>query len=118
MSISQLLLIFLTVIAISAGQILFKLTANEMHLHLSFSSFLTNILNIKLLIALIVYAIATVLWLIVLKLTPLRIAYPFMGLSFICVSILASIFLGETIHWQTFAGALLIFCGIWLASSS
>jgi undecaprenyl phosphate-alpha-L-ara4N flippase subunit ArnE len=92
MTIYQLLLILLTVLALSAGQVLFKLAANEMHF--SFSNLLTNILNVKLLIALFVYAIDTVLWLIVLKLIPLRIAYPFAGLAIIFVLIFY-----ENISW-------------------
>ncbi len=115
MSFLQFLLIILTVLALSAGQVLFKLTAAD--LQLSLDHFLASFLNMKLFIALLIYAIATVLWLIALKLTPLKVAYPFMGLAFIFVPIFSRIFLGEAMHWQNFAGAVLILCGIWIASS-
>jgi multidrug transporter EmrE-like cation transporter len=115
MQIYQLLLIFITVIAMAAGQILFKLAANEMQL--SLGGFLKSLLNIKLIIALFIYAFSTVLWLIVLKLTPLRVAYPFLGLTFMFVPVFSRLFLGEAIHWQNFAGVALICLGIWITSS-
>jgi len=113
MSLYQFIFIILTVAALSAGQILFKMAATGMDF--STGGFVSSLLNIKLIIALIVYFIATIMWLIVLKDTPLRIAYPFVSLAFIIVPILAHFVLGESINWNTFAGAGLIAVGVWVS---
>jgi drug/metabolite transporter (DMT)-like permease len=106
----QFVLIILTVAALSAGQMLFKMAATSMEF--SSAGFVDSLLNTKLIVALIVYFVATIMWLIVLKVTPLRIAYPFVSLAFIVVPILAHYVLGESINWNTFAGAALIGAGV------
>lgn len=113
MSFFQLAFILLTVAALSAGQILFKLASES----ISFSGpgLLAGLLDLRLLIALCVYGVATVMWLAVLKMTPLRLAYPFVALAFVIVPILAHFILGEKVAWNTFAGALLIGLGVWLS---
>jgi drug/metabolite transporter (DMT)-like permease len=113
MSLAQLSFIFLTVIALSAGQILFKMAASS--LEFSAVGFINNLLNIKLIIALVVYFFATIMWLFVLKDTPLRVAYPFVALAFFIVPVLAHFLLGESINWNTFAGAAFIAIGVWVS---
>lgn len=110
MSWLQLGLTVLTVLALSVGQVLFKLAAAN--LEFSASGLLKSLFNPKLLLALVIYAIATAMWLVVLKMTPLRIAYPFIAMAFIFVPILSYYILGEQLHWSTFAGAALIFAGV------
>jgi drug/metabolite transporter (DMT)-like permease len=113
MSILQVIFIVLTVIALSAGQILFKLAAPN--LVFTPSGLIGSLLNYKLLIALLVYFFATVMWLFVLKGTPLRIAYPFAALAFFVVPMLSHFLLGEPLNWNTFAGAAVIALGVWLS---
>lgn len=113
MSLLQFVFIVLTVIALSVGQILFKLAASD--IEFSITGFINSLLNIKLVIALVVYFIATIMWLFVLKATPLRVAYPFAALAFFIVPMLAHFLLGESINWNTFAGAGLIAIGVWVS---
>jgi|LSQX01.2.fsa_nt_gb drug/metabolite transporter (DMT)-like permease len=113
MSWLQLTLTILTVMALSAGQVLFKLASED--LKLSVSGLLPSLLSTKLILALFIYGVATVMWLVVLKIAPLRIAYPFIAMAFIFVPILAHFILGEQLHWNTFAGALLIVAGVWVS---
>ena len=113
MALSQFIFIVLTVIALSVGQILFKIASSS--LEFSIAGILGGILNTKLIIALIVYFFATVMWLFVLKSTPLRIAYPFAALAFVIVPIFAHLFLGESLDWNTFAGAGIIAVGVWVS---
>jgi drug/metabolite transporter (DMT)-like permease len=113
MSLTQLSFILLTVIALSAGQILFKMAASSFEF--SVAGLINGLLNIKLIIALVVYFSATIMWLLVLKATPLRLAYPFFGLAFFLVPILAHFVLGETINWSTFAGGALIALGVFVS---
>jgi undecaprenyl phosphate-alpha-L-ara4N flippase subunit ArnE len=113
MPLSQLSFIFLTVTALSAGQILFKMAASSFEF--SVAGFISSLVNIKLILALVVYFFATIMWLFVLKATPLRIAYPFAALAFFAVPILAHFLLGESLNWNTFAGAALIAIGVYVS---
>lgn len=106
-------LIILTVITLSAGQILFKMAASGFEI--SVAGLVKSLLNAKLIIALVVYFFATIMWLLVLKATPLRVAYPFAALAFVIVPILSHLLLGESIKWNTFAGAGLIAIGVWVS---
>lgn len=114
MSLMQVTFIILTTIALSAGQVLFKLAAATFDV--STGHWLGSLLNTKLLIALVVYFFATIMWLLVLRVTPLRVAYPFAALAFFLVPVFAHFFLGEDIRWNTFAGAGLIGCGVWVST--
>ncbi len=114
MSLTHLAFIILTVIALSAGQILFKIAASTFEF--SAEGFINSLFNIKLILAFAVYFIATIMWLFVLKDTPLRVAYPFVALAFFIVPTLAHFVLGENINWNTYAGAFLIAVGVWVSA--
>jgi len=113
MSISQVVFISLTVIALATGQILFKLASSSVEF--SMAGLMNAMVNVKLIVALVVYAGATVLWLFALKTTPLSIAYPFTAMAFFIVPVLAHFFLNEALSWNTFAGAALIAAGVWVS---
>jgi drug/metabolite transporter (DMT)-like permease len=115
MSFVQFAFIILTTVALAVGQVLFKVAARTFQT--SPAHWLENFLNVRLLLALAVYFIATVMWLLVLKVTPLRIAYPFAALAFVLVPLLAHFFLRESLTWNTFAGAALIALGVWVSVS-
>jgi drug/metabolite transporter (DMT)-like permease len=110
MSKSQLVLILLTVLLLSIGQILFKLSANDLDIRL-----LSSFFKFKLFFALSVYFLATILWLIVLRGISLNLAYPFASLGFVIVPVLSYFFIGEQITYNTFLGAIFIFIGIWIS---
>ena len=114
MSLMQFTFIILTTIALSVGQVLFKVAATTFDV--SSGHWMSNLFNTKLLIALAVYFFATIMWLLVLRVTPLRIAYPFAAVAFFLVPVFAHFFLGEEIGWNTFAGAGLIGCGVWVST--
>lgn len=109
-TISRILLILFTVLLLSTGQILFKMAAKD--IVLTASGILPSLVSVKLVIALFVYFIATLLWLIVLKDTSLRVAYPFAALAFFFVPAMAYFVLGETVSWNTFIGAFIIAIGV------
>lgn len=113
MSSSQSIPIILAVLTLSAGQILMKLAA--MSVVWRPADFLASLLGIEVLIALLVYGLATLMWLYALKSTPLRIAYPFMALAFIFVPVLGHFLLGERMGINTFIGAILIAIGVWVS---
>ena len=111
---SQLILILLTVLALSAGQVLFKLAAEQ--ITLSPDGWLLTFPVFKLSAALIIYVVATGMWLAVLHQTPLRVAYPYAALVFVLVPLFAHFLLGEAIHWNTLVGAVVILTGVWISA--
>ncbi len=113
MSFFQISFIILTIVFLSSGQILFKAASYKLEFSLNgISSFL----NFNLIGALIIYFLATVMWLMVLKITPLRIAYPYMALAFVFVPLMSHYFLGENLQTNTFLGSALIIAGVFISS--
>jgi drug/metabolite transporter (DMT)-like permease len=109
----QLFLTVLTVLAMSAGQILFKLAARKM---LAGESWASQIMfNPYLWVALLVYLSATALWVALLRQIPLHIAYPFVALAFVLVPIMGHLILNEPLRWHSVLGALVIVLGVWIA---
>jgi drug/metabolite transporter (DMT)-like permease len=98
------------VLAISSGQLLFKVSAGAIS-HTS----LRDIVQLpSLLGALTIYGVATAGWIWQLQHIELSRAYPFMALSFVIVPLLSVLVLKETIHTGYWAGTLMIIGGILL----
>jgi drug/metabolite transporter (DMT)-like permease len=76
MSIFNLILILICVFGIACGQILFKLASGFFPKSLAFNELLSFALNRYFLSALVIYGLATILWIYALKLVPLNVAYP------------------------------------------
>ena len=112
MSISQIIFILITVVLLSIGQVLFKFAAMDMK-----NIDIFSLLNPKLILALCVYCIATLVWIGVLRFTPLRLAYSFIALTFLIVPLLSWFWLNEPININTFVGAAVILIGIWISVS-
>lgn len=115
MSVPTLLLILFTTLALSAGQILFKLAAID---STGAQSALHLLTSWKMILALAVYGIATLAWVYALRSVPLTIAYPFVALAYVIVPVLAHFFLGEVISLRTIAGAAFIVFGVWLSATA
>ena len=112
MSNSQIFLILLTVVLLSIGQVLFKLAAMDIK-NVSFFS----LLQPKLILALCLYGIATIMWVGVLRHTPLRLAYPFIALAFLIVPVLSWLWINEPISVNAFVGGAVILIGVWISVS-
>ncbi len=113
---THLLLTLLTVLAMSAGQILFKMAAQDMAQPASWVQQL--LLNPKLWLALLVYGGATLAWVMLLRQVPLNVAYPFVALAFLVVPLLSHWLLGEPLRWQSLVGAAVIVVGVWISVSA
>ena len=114
MTFTQLALTLACVVAIAGGQILFKLAARAGEANAA--SFPWDIVNAWLIVALVVYGAATLLWVWLLKSLPLNVAYPFVGFAFVIVPVLAALLLGETLDWRHLAGGGLIAAGVAVSS--
>ena len=106
-------LTLLCVTGIACGQLLFKQAATA---STALAGWHGLMINGWLWAALVLYAAMTLLWIWVLRHAPLHVAYPFMGLAFLIVPVLAWALLGEPLTWQTLAGGGLILAGVTLAS--
>jgi drug/metabolite transporter (DMT)-like permease len=115
MNIRLIFFTLLCVLSISTGQLLFKKAASSLPITPSISSLL---FNGWLIFSLIIYMLTTFGWIWILRQAPLHLVYPFMGLAFLIVPVLAWLFLNEPLHWRTLVGGLLIMVGVAFASSS
>ncbi len=113
MSFQNAVLLALNVLALSVGQVLFKLAARGLD---GTEPLLRQVLLNKYLVAaLVVYGLATGLWVALLRQVPLHVAYPFVALAFFFVPVMAHWVLDEPLRWQTLAGAAVIFVGVWVS---
>lgn len=104
-----------TVILLSIGQVLFKFASGK--INLEENGIVKGLLfNPALIIALCVYAIATIAWVIVLSRVELRVAYPYAALAFLIVPTLSYLFLGEEFSIKTYIGGFIILAGVYVSS--
>jgi drug/metabolite transporter (DMT)-like permease len=97
------------VLLISVGQLLFK--AVGLAIEEEGTVFAWRPASLGSLAA-ILYVCATVVWIWLLRVVPLTKAYPFMAMSFVLVSALSALFLGERVSLQYAIGATLVIAGV------
>lgn len=107
MSATSFALLLATIALLAVGQVLFKQAAAGLDLR----DPLTLVTGWTL-AALCIYAVATLAWMVVLSRVPLTVAFPFYGLTFIAVPLLAAIFLGEPLTARRVLGGAIILVGI------
>lgn len=73
---------------------------------------LTVLLHPWIVVGLLLYGGAALVWLLVLSRVEVSLAYPFVGLGFVVTMFLASAFLGEAVSAGRVAGTLMIAAGI------
>ena len=110
-----LIAMLVTVVSISAGQVLFKTAAGRANA--ANSMLAPDVLGI-LLAAVTLYGGATLVWVYVLRHVPLSAAYVFMSLSFVIVPILSWLLFKENLTARYFMGMALIVAGILLSISA
>lgn len=105
-------LALLTACSMACGQILFKLGSKNWSggsiLEWAWS-FMTNPF---LVVAVFLYAFTILIWIYVLRILPLSIAYPITALSYVIVPVISYFFLQEKISVQTFLGSTFIIVGV------
>jgi drug/metabolite transporter (DMT)-like permease len=115
MSLSSHLLAVLCASMIAAGQVLFKLTADAIRLT-GTPWHAAPLMTAAL--ALAIYGLATLLWIMLLQHVPLSRAYPYMALSFVLVAAASALLLGERIGVGQMAGFGLIVAGFLVVARS
>ena len=97
---------------LAGGQVLLKLAlATSGPFHWSWSFFKAQLTNWWFLGCGISFAVATVLWLYILKHFPFSIAYPLSSLSYLFGMFAALLIFHEHVDWTQWVGVLLIMGG-------
>jgi drug/metabolite transporter (DMT)-like permease len=110
---TSFMLLLLTVVGISSGQILFKKGA--LGLANGFKPW-ELLFSIHIVAGLIIYGVSTVIWIYLLREVPLSRAYPVFALSFVIVPIISWFLFKETVDKTYFAGILFIVIGVILTT--
>lgn len=101
-----ILLVLFCALLGATGQIFFKLGSQN------FNFDLTLLTNWKLLIGLVLYGVATIIFIYALKFGNLSILYPIIATSYIWVAIFSVLFLNESFSPYKWIGVLLLIVGI------
>ena len=115
-----ILLLLLSVLSASAGQVFFKkgvLATGEVTLRTSVIGELVHLVFQPVVFSgLILYVVSTILWLLALSKTTLNFAYPFTALTFILVMLSSRVIFLESIPTLRYFGIALVILGILLSS--
>lgn len=99
-------------ILLSIGQLLFKRAALQVADETAVAAILKLSLSPTLWAALVLYGLATILWVLILRTVPLSLAYPFFALGFVLLPIFSWWLFDERLGWALFAGTALIVLGV------
>lgn len=112
MTLKGFLLLLATVTCTVSGQILMKRGVNSL-----------SVLGLKnalgqpaIIIGGICYISGFLIWLNVLKILPLSIAYPFSSISYVAIIFASALFLGEALNLYKLIGMLCICAGVFFIS--
>jgi drug/metabolite transporter (DMT)-like permease len=112
MSTKGLMLVLACVVLIGGGQVLFKLAAVQWRVDAGAWVALRSLLSPAFVVALIVYGLATLLWVYALRTVPLSLAFPLYALTFLLVPVLAHFVGGEPLSMNTLIGGAIIVAGV------
>jgi drug/metabolite transporter (DMT)-like permease len=100
-------------VTLAGGQVLFKLAALRFSLASRWTdNVLSLLLNPYLVLAVLLYALLSVVWVWVLTFVPLSIAYPFVALTFVLTVASGALFFGEPVTARLVLGGLMIIGGL------
>ena len=112
MPVRALLLTLLCVALLAAGQMLFKIAATQWRIDGWTWATVRGFLSPSLLMALTLYAVATILWVFILRTVPLNLAFSVYALVFLLVPVSAHFILDESLTLKTLVGAAIIVLGV------
>lgn len=97
-----------------AGQLLWKIGVDQKTIFKgSITNILFNLITSKYIIGgLVIYAVATVLWLYLLSKFDLNYIYPIVSLSFVMAALVAHFILKENVPFNRWVGVVIITIGV------
>ena len=100
-------------VALAGGQVLFKLAALRFTPAARWSdNVMALALNPYLVVAVLLYALLSVVWVWVLTFVPLSIAYPFVALTFVLTVAAGALLFGEAVTVRLVLGGVMIIAGL------
>lgn len=115
-------LILLSVFAGVAGQTVIKIGVSQPGAAEAAAGFLPLVMMILrsplVLLGLVLYGLGALAWIAVLARVDLSVAYPFLAMNFILVTVSSQFFLGESVPALRWLGVLVICSGIFLVARS
>jgi len=105
------ILLIINVLLLLTGQTVWKIGLDKLG-GLRMDNLVQVLYSPLILLGIVIYGIATVLWLAVLSRLPLSIAYPLQSLAFVLGLAVAFFLFHEVVPLNRWIGALIIICGI------
>jgi len=100
-------------VVLAGGQVLFKLAALRFTPAARWTDNVVSLaLNPYLVIAVLLYALLSVVWVWVLTFVPLSIAYPFVALTFVLTVASGALLFGEPVTVRLMLGGAMIIAGL------
>jgi len=116
-----LVLVMISVILGSFGQIYLKkgLSVSPLQASDLFSiRIFKSLFQRDVLVGVLLYAISTLVWFMVLSKAQLSYAYPLIGLGYALTALLAKLYFGEQVSLMRWLGIAIIICGAFLVTRS
>lgn len=105
------LLLFINIVMLVSGQVLWKIGVSKIHLQLSAKGVMEAVFNPYIFCGGIIYIFATAIWLYLLSKAPLSKIYPLQSLCYVFGAIAGVIFFKEGFNLNRTVGLILIFGG-------
>lgn len=116
LTITQILLLLGYAVAMAGGQLIFKLAANRATPDGSLTDRVFGLINLYFVLAVLLYAVLSVLWVWILTFTPLSRAYPFVALAFAITPVFGVLIFAEPLSTKLLIGIGLILCGLFFVA--
>ncbi len=112
----QIALLVCYAVTMAGGQLLFKFAAERSAPASAFTDRVLGLINGYFIVAVVLYAALSVLWVWILTFTPLSRAYPFVALAFAITPALGALVFAEPLSLRLAAGIGFILCGLFLVA--
>ncbi|KIL37692.1 membrane protein [Cohnella kolymensis] len=109
------IILLLNIVLLVAGQTVWKIGLDKVG-GLHAGNWLQVMFSPLIMLGILIYAAATVLWLYVLSRLPISIAYPLQSLAFVLAMFIALFFFKESIPVNRWIGTAIIMAGITVLS--
>ena len=116
MSLKGLLLVLGCIVLIAPGQLLFKSAAAQWRLDGGAWLAVRSLASPAFIAAIVLYALATLLWVYALRIVPLASAFPLYALTFLVVPLVAHFVAGEPLTPNVLIGGAVIIAGVAIAA--
>ena len=113
LSLATIAILLTSSVVLAGGQVLFKLAALRFTPAARWTDNVVSLaLNPYLVIAVLLYALLSVVWVWVLTFVPLSIAYPFVALTFVLTVASGALLFGEPVTVRLMLGGAMIIAGL------